>query len=100
MKIKSPLSIFAIVLILTSIMRLCGLSLHPIVEWYEQVGLTIMGWFLPSLSSEVFPTGIKALVICIPLLFLVNIAIFITLGIQHIREKLHERTHKHGECCV
>ena len=74
---RRALSIFAIILSVTTVAKLLGLSLRPVVVGYEQVASTIMVWLVPSLLSEVYQAGVKTLIIYIPLIFLVNVVLFV-----------------------
>ena len=75
MKDRRILGIFALVLIITSTMKLLGLSLSPIIDGYETIATTIMQWFAPELFSEAYPTSIQILAIYVPLVFLIALTL-------------------------
>ena len=75
MKDKKVLGIFAAVLIITSVMKLFGVSLQPLIHAYEGVGTAIMNWIALSFITETSGVGTKTLAIYIPLIILATIII-------------------------
>ena len=73
MKDKRIIGIFAVVLIVTSIMKLLGLSLRPIIDGYVMVATTIMQWFAPEIFSEAYPSSIQTLIILVPFILIATL---------------------------
>lgn len=66
---RKILGIFAAVLIVSSVAKLFGVSLRPLVDGYLRVATYVLTWITPEILSSVQPTGIRTLALGVPLVF-------------------------------
>ncbi len=73
---RKILGTFAIVLIATSILKLTGLNI-VLIEGYEKIATSIMVWLVPEIFTETYPAGYKTLALYMPIIFTLNVALFV-----------------------
>lgn len=94
MKNRKIIGIFAIILIASSLLKLFGVSLHPLVEAYEKVATVIMTWIAPNIFSDAYASSVKTLTIYMPILF----SVCLVLGlIQIIKYRRHHKLLAEGK---
>jgi len=77
MKRDKILRIFAIVLLVSSILKLTGVHVL-LINTYEGLSTNIMTWFCPDLFTVgLYPASVQALALYMPLLWIICVGLFI-----------------------
>lgn len=93
MKKHRIIGIFGIILIVTSVMKLAGISLHPLVDAYEGMVTAVFNWYAPQLISSI--DGVtKHLLLWIPLVLFAILA----LGIVQIIVRRNQLKKRENQC--
>lgn len=73
---RKIIGIFAIVLVVSSILKLTGLN-RIIIDAYETFAMLIMRWLIGSEIFELYPTSVNTLILLMPLIFITSLTLFI-----------------------
>jgi len=82
---RKILGVFVLVWVITSVLKLLGLSLQPVTDGYVRVATSIMKWLVPTIFSGEYPLGVKTLTIVIPLVFMVTLILFVSEKVRYYK---------------
>ncbi len=86
--LRKILGIFVFVLIVSTMAKLLGVSLRPLVDGYLRVVTYVLTWIAPEILSSVYPAGVRTLVLLVPLVLIGNLVLGIIWLVRSRREGL------------